>query len=193
MNKIELRKLSKLDYREPTKFLIYLRQLEIEVALSQTPDSIRHLRTNGLKSMRELREAAIFCHMMGERIGTTVYLSPAEAEDYDFVTLHQLDGTTHYSKVQLKEVPSIDLPGSRSIDNLIATLRKYGNAPNLCVAVHLNRRLQIDPSEIVVPQEARGIGSLWMFGAIALDQSRWGLWGDLLENQCTGTSHLYPQ
>lgn len=193
MNKIELRKLSKLDYREPTSFLVGLRRLEIEIALSQTPDSIRHLRTNGLKSWRESREAAIFCHMMGERIGTTVYLSPVEAEDYDFVALHQLDGTTHYSKVQLKEFSSIDLPGSRSIDSLISSLGKYGSAPNLFVAVHLNRRMQIDPSEIAVPQEARGIGSLWMFGAIAPDQSRWRLWGNLLENPCICTSHLYPQ
>jgi hypothetical protein len=193
MSKVELRKLSQLDYREPTKFLVQLRKLEIEVALSQTPDSIRHLRTNGLKSVRELREAAIFCHMMGERINTTVYLSPIEAEDYDFVALHILDGITHYTKVQLKELPPVKLPGSRSIDSLISTLSKYGDAPNLCVAIHVNQRVRIDPTKIMLPKKVLGIGSLWMFGAITPGQARWGLWGNLLEVGCVGTSHYYPK
>jgi len=193
MDKIELRRLSKLDYREPVQFLIELRKFEIEVALSQTPELIRNLRTNSLKSVRELRDAAIFCYLMGERLGTTVYLSPVESDDYDFVTFHQQEDTTHYSKVQLKELTSTDSPGSRTLKSLIFELKKYGNAPELCVAIHLNRRLQINPLEISMPQEVRGIGSIWMFGAISPDQSKWGFWGNLLESQCTCTSHEYPQ
>jgi hypothetical protein len=193
MSKIELRRISRLEYREPTDFLVELRKLEIEVALSPTPDPVRHLRTNGLKSIRELRQAAIFCHMMAERVGTTVYVAPVEAEDYDFVALHHLDGTDHYSKVQLKELPPTNLPGSRTLNSLISTLGKYGKSPNLCVAVYLNQRLNINPLDLELPEEARGIGSLWMFGAIEPDQSRWGLWGNLLEAQRYETSHFYPQ
>lgn len=193
MDKIELRRLSRLEYREPTEFLTELRKFEIEVALSPTPDSVRQLRTNGLKSIRELRQAAIFCHMMARRVGAAVYLSPVEADDYDFVAVHHLDGTAHYSKVQLKELPPTDLPGFRTLTSLISTLGMYGSAPNLCVAIHLNQRLTIDPLKLDLPEEARGIGSLWMFGAIEPDQSRWGLWGNLLESQCSGTSHLYPK
>ncbi|MCZ4304450.1 hypothetical protein O4G98_06865 [Zoogloeaceae bacterium G21618-S1] len=193
MDKIELRRFSKLGYRAPAPFLVELRRIEIELALSQTPKAIRHLRTNGLKSLRELREAAIFCHMMSERIGTIVFLSPIEEADYDFVSLHVLDGTTHYSKIQLKELTSTDCSGSRTLESLISSLSKYGSAPELCVAVHLNRRLKIDPLEVAITQEAKGIGSLWMFGAIAEDQSRWGLWGNLLERSSIGTSHIYPR
>lgn len=80
------RALQNLEYRDPRPFLVRLWQLEPRVAASSMPKKVKNLRTNSLKWERELREGALFCYGMSQRIGQTVFLSPHESQDYDFVT-----------------------------------------------------------------------------------------------------------
>ncbi|MDO8177044.1 MAG: hypothetical protein Q7T62_02260 [Undibacterium sp.] len=190
MNNITLRKFLKLEYREPRSFLIELRKFELEVSQSKTAYKLRALRTNKLKEVREMREAAIFCHLMGERIGETIYLSPGEDQDHDFVAMYQSKEGNTFTKVQLKELAPTDIAASSTIEEIIASLEKYKDAENLCVAIHLNRELTFAPSSLKIPKLK--IGSLWVFGAIKTDQSEWGLWGDFLSTSNYGTKHNYP-
>ena len=69
MEKVRLRQFAKLAYGDPRGFLAALRRLEWAVAVSPTPERIKTLRTQGLKPKREMRDAAIFCVGISERIG----------------------------------------------------------------------------------------------------------------------------
>ena len=70
MNQIRIREFEKLEYREPHGILVELRNLERREAISKLPPQVRHLRTNSLNSFREMREGALFCYGMSERIGS---------------------------------------------------------------------------------------------------------------------------
>lgn len=85
MDTIAIRSFETLTYLDPEPILVKLREIECELAKSSTPAKIKALRTNSLKEFHELREAALFCHFVGQRIGTIVYLAKKESQDYDFV------------------------------------------------------------------------------------------------------------
>ena len=184
-----VRSFEKLDFRDPKPFLARLRVFELDVAQSATPRKIRTLRTNALKESREMREAAIFCYLMGQRIGHTVYVASGERQDYDFVAMWDDGQVRNYAPVQLKEVVPKHLNGEATLAQVVSSLAKYADSKDLVVAVHLNQQLSFDPVEVVVPPLC--IGGLWMFGAVSPDHSRWGLWGDFLRGQ-GGTLHEYP-
>lgn len=189
MDRAWLRYAQTLTYCDPRSYLVRLRELEIEIAQSDLPERVKHLRTNELKTMRETREAAIFCHGMGQRIGQTVYFSSNESQDYDFIASWSFNGNRHFVPVQLKEVVPVNVNASATFSDVVASLGKYVDSKNLIVAVHLNQQIHFDPSSFVVPQLR--IAALWVFASIAPDQSVWGLWGNLIEEQ-TGTSFDYP-
>ena len=189
MNRFVTRSFETLDFRDPRSFLVGLRELELQVARTQTPTKIRTLRTNSLKEWRELREAAMFCYLMGQRVGQTIYVGPGERQDYDFVAMREDDGARSYTPVQLKEVVPKHVNPAATLEQVVASLAKYGDSRDLLVVIHLNQRLRFDPSDVCVPKLP--IGGLWMFGAISPDQTRWGLWGDFLGTP-TGTEHQHP-
>jgi hypothetical protein len=189
MDKITLRHFSNLDYFDPRPFLISLRRIEIAVSRTDTPDNIRTLRTNQLKESRELREAALFCHFMGQRIGTTVFMAKGEAQDYDFVAAWQNDSTCNYAPVQLKEVVPTNTNQNANLKDVLASLDKYRTSSELIVAIHLNQENHFEPNDVVVP--SLPLGGLWMFAGISPDHARWALWGDFLRSP-VGTCHQYP-
>jgi hypothetical protein len=190
MNRTALRVFESLDFREPSSFLIQLHQFECEVAKTDTPARLRTLRTNGLKEWREVREAAMFCYLMGQRIGETVYMARGENQDYDFVASWTQGDTRNFAPVQLKELVPLSLNPESSIEKLLAALpKKYVDSHDLTVVIHLNQRNQFDLAALEIP--ALSIGGLWMFGATTPDQSAWGLWGDFLHNP-THTAHVHP-
>jgi hypothetical protein len=189
MNSIRLRSFSQLEYRDPAEFLRRLSKIELRVADSDLSDRAKTLRTNRLKEWRELREAALFCVGVSERIGHKVYLGRGESEDYDFVVSWRVDDQQHFAPVQLKEVVSNAINPSASLNEIIVSLEKYAKSEDLVVAVHLNRVGRFDVNDVHVPQLS--IGGIWIFGAIAEDQSRWGLWGDFM-GEPEGTWFEYP-
>ena len=184
MDQIRIREFAKLKFQNPCPILVRLREIEVEVAKSNTSPKIRHLRTNPLKSLREMREAALFCYGMGRRIGQTVFLARSEEQDHDFIASWAVDDVQHIVPVQLKEVVAPDLNEAASVQNTIDSLSKYVDSEELAVAIHLNQRCHFEPINIIVP--TLRISQLWIFGAISEDQSEWGLWGDFLEEvECT--------
>jgi hypothetical protein len=189
MDRAWLRSTRKLDFRDPAPFLVNLRQLELEMADSNTPERIKNLRTNSLKEWRELREAALFCYGMSQRIGQTVYVGRGESQDYDFVASWVANDEQHLAPVQLKEVVPIGLNPKASLQATIDALTKYVDSEDLTVAIHLNQQTRFEPSELSIPPLR--IAALWVFASIAPDQSLWGLWGNFLETP-EGSHYEYP-
>lgn len=141
------------------------------------PPKIRHLRTNQLKRHQENRAAAIFSHGISKVTGTKVYLAPVEASDYDFVTFWQFEDTRHFCPVQLKEWVPEELNPSLELNELISsTARKYPSDTRTALAIHVNRALTLDLTNVQVPQ--LGFSALWLFGATSEDQQNWTIWGD---------------
>ena len=184
-----MRLAQKLEFRDPASFLVNLRQLEVEVATSDLPEKIKSLRTNTLKEWRELRDAALFCHGMGQRIGQTVYVGRSESQDYDFVASWIVGDEQHLAPVQLKEVVPTGLNSKASLQATVDALAKYVDSDDLTVAIHLNQQTRFEPSELVVP--SLRIAALWVFASITPDQSQWGLWGNFLETP-EGLRYEYP-
>ncbi len=151
------------------------------------------MRTNGLKSERELRDAALFCVGMSHVLGTDVWLAPVEAQDHDFVTSWRIGDVQHFCPVQLKEVVPQHLNPAASIAGVLEKLSRYPDSRDVSVAIKFNQCGRFDPACLRVPENL-AIGGLWVFGAIAEDQSMCGLWGDFLQtgNETIGISYSYP-
>jgi hypothetical protein len=179
-----------LTFRDPAPFLVKLRNIEFRVAASALPTEVKQLRTNRLNSYRQLRQAAIFCYGMAQRLGVPIYLAEDEAQDYDFVASWVTGDQQHLAPVQLKEVVPTTLNQQASIDDVIAKLRKYPDSHQLTVAIHLNQALRFDPAKVLIPPLR--VGSIWAFAAISADQHQWGLWGDFMDTP-TGTQFQYPK
>ncbi len=178
-----------LRYGNPKGFLIALRELEPRVAASELSAREKSLRTNELKPWRELRDAALFCHFMGERYGTDVRIAKTESGDYDSVATWERDEERVFSPIQLKEVVPAELNPNTDVQAIINGLAKYASAPDLTAAIHLNRAGQFDPRTLVIP--TLPVRSLWVFGSVNADASRWVLIGDLL-GDLRVSEHDYP-
>jgi hypothetical protein len=189
MQSIVLRTFGKLKYRDPRPFLVRLRKFGVALSASATAKRIGNLRTNQLKPDRELREAAIFCYLVGQRIGTKVGLAPGEEQDYDFVAAWTDQNQTCYAPVQLKELPPEATAPGATLQGIISDLGQYTSSGELVVAIHLNREITFNTSALPIPP--LGIAELWAFGATTQDQNTWALWGDLLRSP-TVSYHAYP-
>ncbi len=188
-NPILARKLAQLEFKDAKNFLIELRLLELQDGIATLPEKVRNLRTNELKPWREARAAAMFCYLMGQALGEPIYLAAAEDEDFDFVALQQIDDVNHFKLCQLKELVPTSLNPQATLDQLLAGLTKYDNS-DLTVVIHLNRRERIDFSKLKMPTNR--LGGLWMFGALDVAQSTWGLWGNFLQPPINESVHPYP-
>jgi len=184
-----LRALQQLKYQDPRPFLIRLRQIEPTIASSNLPSKAKSLRTNSLKWSRELRQAALFCYGMSQRIGQPVLLAPSESQDFDFVASWVVGDSQHLAPVQLKEVVPHDLNQTASIQEVVDGLTKYVDSEDLTVAIHLNQNSTFQPTKLVIP--SLRIAALWVFAAITADQTKWALWGNFLESP-EGTQFEYP-
>ena len=191
---MRVRQFTKLEYGDPKGFLIALRELEPGVAASQLPERIRTLRTQRLKPSREMRDAALFCFGMSERIGFDIRFAPVEDQDFDFIaTWSEGEGQRNYCPVQLKEVAPSNLNSAATVQAVVDGLGRYVDSADLTVAIKINRSERFDPQELRLPRNLR-IGGLWIFAALSADQSEFGLWGDFLSKADPpfGTSFLYP-
>jgi hypothetical protein len=167
-------------YTDSRSVLLQFRRIEAQLPKSGLPDSVRHLRTDELKPLREMREACIFVYGMGQRFGVAL----AESQDYDAVATWVEGRSQHFAPIQLKEVIPHKLNPTSSVQAAVDGLAKYVDSQDLTVAIHLNRLEHFSPLNIVVPQ--LNIAALWIFAAIAPDQSRWPIWGNFLEQLQVG-------
>lgn len=190
MNRPWLRAAGNLQFCDPHSYLVYLRELEVKIALSDTPSRIKSLRTNGLKEAREQRQAALFCEGMSQRIGQAVYFASHEDQDFDFVASWAIGNSPHFIPVQLKEVVPASLNPSATIDSVIHSLEKYTDSSDLTVAIHLNQVGRFEPEALKL--QHLKLASVWVFGAVTADQSLWSLWGDFTKDDPSFTQFSYP-
>jgi hypothetical protein len=156
-------------------------------------ERMRTLRTNGLKPFREARDAAVFAYGQSCVQGCSIGFAPVEDQDFDFVTTWVSDDAQHLCTVQLKELVSEDLNPNATIGELVAKLTKYGRAPDLTVAIKMNRLGRFDPAEVSIPSSLQ-IGGLWVYGATSEDQNDWAIWGDFMRPDGLGGARFsYPK
>jgi hypothetical protein len=191
-NRVHLRAYSKLEYGDPRGFLEALAPLDAAVSVSDLPPTVKHLRTNLLKADRERRDAAIFCLGMSHVLNTPVRFSPTEAQDYDFVATWEVDDVRHFCPIQLKEFVSSELNPNATMQAVLSGLSKYADSGDITVAIKIGRDFRFEPSELKVPSEL-SIAALWVYGAIAQDQSEWGLWGDFVRGSTDGIKFHIPR
>ncbi|MGT2505600.1 hypothetical protein [Cupriavidus basilensis] len=127
--------------------------------------------------------------MSDEQVRTPLAFDLEREQDYDFVASWLEGDTLHLAPVQIKEVVPANLNPKASVQATDDALTKYVDSEDLVVAIHLNRQTTFDPAQLVVPD--LNIAELWIFGALAPDQSIWGLWGNLMKTP-TGTRYSYP-
>lgn len=165
--------------------------LRAQLARSDTPAKIRNLRTNGLKSERELWQACLFAHGLASAVlNTEVYVAPIEAEDFDCVVQWFADGTQFFAPVQLKELVPENVNSNASLnEELIKLSKKYVASPDLVVAFYLNRQFRLDLNDTAIPKV--NIAELWFFGAVSPDLSRFMLWGNLMKDPAA-FEYQYP-
>lgn len=188
-DQVALNAASKLDYHDPADVLRKFRDVEKWIVTSNASNTIKHLRTNGLKRLRECREAALFCYGMSQRTGQAIRFSPDEAADYDFTAMWAEAGTEHFAQVQLKELVPKELNSSATIDNLLARLTKY-RSNKLTVVIHLNRAGRFEPFKLSIPR--LHVAALWFLWGAAPGGSTWCLFGDAL-GMPTLSSFSYPE
>ena len=168
MNNIILREWKKLKYHDPEIVLSEFRKIEENYFQIPLPQNVRNLRTHNLKNDREGREAALFCIGLSKYMGRKVIFSPTESSDYDFVVCWVEEDTMNYTGVQLKELVPEHLNPAAELNDLISGLERYKDSSNLIVAIHLNRRIQLDINTLTIPK--LNLAGLFLFGAASEDQ-----------------------
>ena len=179
-----------LKYYDPAIILRELRKIEQRISGAQMDKNVRTLRTSLLKKHKEGREAALLCHGIGTCVlGKTVFFSPSEASDHDFVSRWQTDKIDHYAPVQLKEWVPAQINPSITLNNVLSGLKKYTDSRDMIVGIYSNRMGRFQFSDIECPP--LGLAGIWIFGSIAPDKSKWFLYGDVLREK-QYYEFLYP-
>jgi len=187
---IRTRAWAKLEYFDPERILREFGKNEEQIIDAKMDAKVRTLRTPRLKHHKEGREAALLCHGIGTCVlGTTVYFSPTEASDHDFVSRWQADNIDHYAPVQLKEWVPDQINSSAALTDVISGLKKYTDSKDLIVGIYSNRTGTYKLADIECP--AQNMAEIWIFGSITPDKSKWFLYGDLLGDRLY-YEFLYP-
>ena len=190
--KIRLNKWSKLEYRDPEKFLIKVNKLDNRAAYSNLPYKVRSLKTKKLRKHHERLLASIFCYGIGKVvINKNVYISDLEDEDFDCIAKWEDGGIQRYTPIQFKEVVPDRINLKSTLEETIKKLKKFSDFKDLVVAIYVNKRQKLDFSKINLPKLQ--ISELWIFGAINPYKSEWFLYGNLLDkSNCNYYNFTYP-
>jgi len=183
-DRITARKWRSLDWRDPRTDLVNLgrRAAEFERrGISVTHDD---LRQRELKPHLERKQAALFAYFVSHAIlKLPMAYAMIEDEDYDCVLWWKEGGKkvgkSHYGRVQLKEIVPPHINPNATIESELAKLGKYPTSNQTLVAVHVNQEGPLVWSAIARP--ATSVAEIWLYAALAPDQSRWFLYGDLLD------------
>ncbi len=128
---------------------------------------------------------------MSEVLGHPVLIAPVEEEDFDFVaTWVDDERTQHICRVQLKEVVPQHLNSTASLQQVIDGLARYADASDLTVAIKVNRIGRFDPATVSIPNGLK-LGALWIYSAIAEDQSKFAVWGDFAQGNVPVVGHAF--
>jgi hypothetical protein len=181
MTSVRIREFQKYDYKDPRDWLVAMKEIESIVIKSNLSYPARSLRTNKLREWNDRRIAALFAFGMSQRMpGFWLDFAGVARSDYDAVVRHHNDEECIFTPIQIKEFVSEQLNKDTTVEELLDSLTKYSNSPDLVVVFFLNRRMKIRLHPISSDQVR--LGGLYFLGAASPDGMRWNLMGDLLHS-----------
>ena len=189
---ILLREFQQMAWVDPKQVLVNLRWLEQHLP-DRMDERVRRLRTNQLKEWREAREAALFAFGISDQVlKRPVFVTKSQNRDFDFVVRWESDNTHHFFPAQLKELPPDDINPRVALDDLFDKLAKYSGKTDLSVVISINRRSRFLFEPWTRPDKPR-IKELWYMGCESPDQSRWFIFGSVLEQNARKYEFSYPE
>jgi hypothetical protein len=182
-DRITTRKWRSLEWRNPRADLVNLGLKTAEFSRRGILVTHDDLRRRELKSHLERKQAALFAYSVSHAIlRAPIAYAMIEDEDYDCVLWWKeggkRGGRSHYARVQLKEIVPPHINPNATIDSELAKLGKYATSKQTLVAVHVNQEGPLVWSALSKP--ATSVAEIWLYAALAPDQSRWFLYGDLI-------------
>lgn len=175
-----LREWRTYEYYDPEIILPRLNNIRKQISMTATPDKVANLRTNMLSSEREAWDAAIFCYLISKAINKKLFFSKVESSDYDSIFMLQEENSDSYFPVQMKELVPNEINPKATLQSIINNLEIYTNSPDLIVGIKLNRNENFNFSNIST--EKAKVAEIWCFGSTEKNESKWGLYGNLLSN-----------
>jgi len=189
---IQVREFNQMDWVDPRQLLVNLRWLEFNLP-ADMDENIRRLRTNPLKEWQEARYAALFAYGISNAVlDRSTRFSKTEKVDFDAVMKWQKNGEDHYAPLQIKELPPDDINPDVSLDDILDKLGKYSGEDNLTVVVCLNRRTRVKFQPWDRESKPR-VSELWYLGCTDAYQSKWFLYGSVLEQNPRRFDFEYPE
>jgi hypothetical protein len=178
-DRITGRKWRSLEWRDPRTDLVSLGRTAAELEQRGITVTNDDLRQRALKAHLERKQGALFAHFVSYAIlKAPIAYAMVEDEDYDCVLWWKVDGKSHYARVQLKEIVPPHINPNATIEFELAKLGKYPTSEQTIVAVHVNQEGLLVWSAIAKPTTS--VAEIWLYSSLEPDQSRWFLYGDLL-------------
>ena len=153
---------ARFEYRVPE---IILRENADKVQLIiQHPDKCGHIPSAERKKTLEQYQGALLGFLIQKMSGPFAGVAVAMREDSDFDCIIRgiIENKIVYRRVQLKQVPCHRLNPTVTLNEVIGNASKYGNAPDLIVAVWINRDVKFKLAEVDVKRLQ--IGQLFLLG-----------------------------
>ena len=192
VSNIQAREFKQMEWSDPQEVLANLRLLELNLP-ADMDEQQRRLRTNQQKELREGRYAALFAYGIGSQVlNCQTLVSKTERRDFDAVIGWQADGHDYFYPLQIKELPPDDINPDVSLDDIYNKLEKYSGQDDLSVVICLNRntRVRFQPWD---RKSKPRIKELWYLGSTDVYQSRWFLYGSVLEKNPRRFEFEYPE
>ena len=179
VDQITYRKWRLLKWRDPRTDLINLGKRYDQLLQQGIEATTDDLRTRDLRKYLEQIQAALFAYFISQsRLKSPIAYAMSEEQDYDCVLWWKVEGKSRYAPVQLKEVVPHHINPTASVEAELTKLGKYVTSDHSVIAVHLNQTGYVEYSSIKKPMTSAA--EIWLYAALAPDQSLWFLYGDLL-------------
>lgn len=194
VDRITARKWRALDWHNPCADLVKLGLAAGEFERRGIPFTHDDLRRREFKAYLERKQAALFAYFVSDAIlKIPIAYAMIEDQDYDCILWWKeggkKEGRSHYSRVQLKEIVPPHINPNVTIEVELVKLGKYATSEQTVVAVHVNQEGPLIWSEIAKPETS--VPEIWLYAALTPDQSRWFLYGNLL-NRSQGFEISWP-
>jgi hypothetical protein len=139
-----------LTYWSPTKVLVGSEGLFNAVCIRKYKHPADLLLARPVRHIAENRRCAIFLHGASQALNKKILFAPYEKRDYDYVAAYEHNGSICRFPIQLKQLVPSRLNAKTDLQAELNKLAKYGRAPALVVAIHVNRRKFLMPQNLDV-------------------------------------------
>ncbi len=177
MNNIRTREWSKLEYKDPKRWLLKLKEIEKNI-LPYVPEwKVRSFRTNKLSWINEARQAGILTYGMSLLNRQNIVFSLHENSDFDFIARYIDGDVDNYIPVQLKEFVSEAINPEQTLSDIFNKLNDYSSSQDLTVGIYISRNINLKLDKIKLNN--KNIGEVYLFGSTSKNNTKWFIYGDI--------------